>query len=46
MDRLKKICEDTEGCVAFTETGILKDATMPLERDENSVVWIWTEGAC
>ena len=44
VDQLKKLCEDTKDCIAFTEAGVLKDATMPLERDASSVTWIWTEG--
>ena len=44
MDELKVICEKTEGCVAFSENGILKSGTKPLVRNAEIDTWIWVEG--
>ena len=44
VDELKMICQNTEGCVAFTEEGVLKSATKPLKRSSSTNTWIWTEG--
>ncbi|KAK8803275.1 hypothetical protein WA158_000969 [Blastocystis sp. Blastoise] len=42
VDILKKLCEDTEGCVAFNENGYLKNST-EWTYSSNSVVWLAEE---